>query len=478
MTRWIIVGALVTCVGSAALAQTSSEWSRFRGPNGSGVAEGQKPPIEFGPRKNLKWRVNVPGGHSSPIVSGDKLIITAFENGKLFTIAYFRATGKVAWKADAHAAAIERFQRDAASPATATPATDGKRIVVYFGSSGLICYNLVGKELWRQKLPIAEIYGDYGSGVSPIIAGDKVVLVRDVNTGSSILAFDLATGQRRWETKRFSKASWCTPVVWNTASGSQIVSAGHGAMIGYDLMTEIEKWTVRHMPSGCASSPVVANSTLYFAGWTPGAAGDKSSAMPTFDSMLKDMDKDKDGVLSRAEAGKSLGSFFDNYDLNRDGKVTREEYEDQVKLLLEGKNGVYAVKPGGSGDITDTHMIWKATRGMGYISTAILYRGQLVMVKDGGIVTGLDAATGKALYMERLNAPGDYFASPVAANGYIYFASSQGVVTVLRPASSSATVVFKTPRLDEHIASTPAIADNTLYVRTNKSLYAFATRAR
>ncbi len=475
MLKWMAIPALMIVACGPGRAEGSEGWSRFRGPNGSGVAEGQKPPVEIGPNKNVKWRVAAPAGHSSPIIAGDKLIITAFENGRLYTIAYYRATGKLAWKADARAAAIERFQRDAASPATATPATDGKRIVVYFGSCGLICYNIAGKELWRHKMTVAEIYGDYGSGVSPIIAAGSVILVRDVNNGSSIRALDLATGKPKWETKRLSRMSWCTPVLWNTSAGSQVVSAGHGAMIGYDAKTGEEKWTVRAMPSGCASSPVAADGKLYFAGWTPGAAGDESSAMPTFDSMLKDMDKDKDGILSRAEAGKALGSFFDNYDLNRDGKVTREEYEDQVNLLLEGKNGVYALKPGGSGDITDTHMLWKASRGMGYIPTAIVYRGQLVMVKDGGIVTGLDAKTGSALYVERLNAPGEYFASPVAANGYIYFASSRGTITVLKPGATSAKVVAKTG-MDDKIAATPAIADNAIYIRTNKSLYAFAVK--
>jgi outer membrane protein assembly factor BamB len=469
----LILAASLTA--RTAPAQTA-QWDRFRGPNGSGVADDQNPPIEFGPRKNLKWKAPVPGGQSSPIVVGDKIVLTGHQGGRLITVALNRATGQQAWKADAQVTHTERFQKDAASPATATPASDGKRIVVYFGACGLICYNLQGRELWRHKLPIPEIYGDYGSGVSPIIADGLVVLVRDVATGSSILAVDAATGRRVWDVKRLSKVSWCTPVVWDVQGGKQVVSAGHGAMIGYDLKTGAAKWTVRQMPSACASSPVVADGTLYFAGWSPGAAGDSSSRQPTFDSLLTDLDKNKDGALSREETAKAFGSFFDNYDLNRDGTVTREEYDDLIKLLDEGKNGVYAVKPGGSGDITNTHMLWKRTRGMGYIPTAVLYHGQLIMVKDGGIVTALDAKTGAALYAERLGAPGEYHASPVAANGHVYFASLQGVVTVLKVGPAGAKVVLRSPRLDEKIAATPAIAGNTLYVRTNKSLYAFATK--
>jgi outer membrane protein assembly factor BamB len=458
------------------LADQQQGWTRFRGPNGSGVAEGQQPPVEFGPNKNVKWKVPVPSGHSSPVVAGENLILTAFEGGKLYTIAYNRSNGKVAWKADAHATKIESYFKAEGSPAVSTPATDGKRIVSYFGSCGLICYDHAGKELWRHKLPPAETYMDFGTGTSPILTSGLVVLVRDVMNGSTIFALDAATGSLKWEKKRRSRVSWCTPVIWETPGGTQIVSSGHGPMISYDLKSGAEKWTVSSMPSGCCSSPFVANGALFFAGWSPGGADDNSSQMPSFDSMLKDLDKDKDGALSKAEAEKAFGGFFDNQDLNHDGKITREEYDDLVKLMADGKNSVFTLKPGGSGNITNTHMIWKKTRGMGYIPSAIVYQGQLVMVKDGGIVTAVDAKTGSEIYVERLGAPGSYHASPVAANGNIYFTSLTGVITVVRAGTSKFEVVTKVPRLDEHIAATPAIADNTLYVRTNKSLYAFGRK--
>src|SRR5881275_3660430 len=124
-------------------------WPQFRGPNGSGVADSQKPPVELGPDKNVRWKVPVPSGLSSPIVAGDNLVITAFEDGKLYTIAYRRADGKEAWRAEAPAKQIEPYHKTESSPAASTPATDGERIVSYFGSCGLICFDLEGKELWR-----------------------------------------------------------------------------------------------------------------------------------------------------------------------------------------------------------------------------------------------------------------------------------------------------------------------------------------
>src|SRR5258708_1395980 len=183
-------------------------------------------------------------------------------------------------------------------------------------------------------------------------------------------------------------------------------------MVGYDLKTGTEKWTVNNMPAGCVNSPVVANGTLYFAGWSPGASGDKSSQFPSFDSILKDYDKNHDGVLSKAESDEALGGFFDNEDLNHDGKLTRDEYDDLINLLASGKNSVFAIKPGGSGNITNTHMIWKKTRGMGYLPSALVYRGLLLMVKDGASVTALKEKTGKRIYVDGVPATVSYYSTP------------------------------------------------------------------
>ena len=232
----MIAFAALILLGSAG-ASADEAWPQFRGPGGSGVADGQKPPIHFGPDKNVKWKVKAPSGISSPIVAGDKLVITAFDGGKLWTIAYNRADGKEAWRAEAPAAKIEAFHKTESSPASSTPVTDGKRIVSYFGSCGLFCYDLSGKELWKFELPTAVILGNFGSGVSPIIADGMVILLRDVSKDAKILAVDLATGKLKWEKKRLSPVSYGTPIIWDTPAGKQIVASGHGRLIGYDLKT-------------------------------------------------------------------------------------------------------------------------------------------------------------------------------------------------------------------------------------------------
>jgi len=451
-------------------------WPQFRGPGGSGIADGQKPPVEIGPKKNVKWKVTVPGGLSSPIVAGDKLVITAFDKGKLYTIAYSRASGKEAWRAAAPATKIEPFHKIEGSPAASTPATDGKRIVSYFGSCGLVCYDLSGKELWTFELPPVSLPGEFGSGVSPIFADGLVILVRDQLKGARIYTVDAATGTLKWEQKRQSPVSYGTPVVWNTKSGKQIVAAGHGRMIAYDVKSGDEKWSVLGMPSGPCTTPVTANGVLYFAGYSPGGPEDKENQMPSFAGMLKMLDKDKDGVLSKAEAGKAFEGFFDSMDGNKDGKITRDEYGVVLKFMAEGKNSAFALKAGGTGDVTKSHMHWKQTQGLPYIASAILYRGQYVMVKDGGIVTAYDAKTGRRVYRKRLPAGGKYYASPVAADGNIYFTNLDGAVTVLKARSTKPVVVANNAKLGERTGATPAIADDTLYLRTEKHLYAFAGR--
>jgi outer membrane protein assembly factor BamB len=472
--------ALVT-VGILAAVGLSADkplaWPRFRGPGGSGIADGQTPPVQLGPDKNVLWKVPVPSGLSSPVVVGDKLVFTAFEGGKLYTIAYRRADGTEAWRSEAPAKEIEPYYKGEGSPAASTPATDGERIVSYFGSCGLFCYDTSGKELWKFEMPRVHIVGNFGTGVSPILADGTVVLVRDETKDPRILAVDAATGSLRWEKKRQSHVSYCTPVVWDTPADKQIVAAGHGRIIGYDLKTGAEKWSLAGMPSGPCSSPVVADGTLFFAGWSPGGLDDKEFQMPSFDVVLKQGDTNKDGVLSREEAQKTfLKDFFDSVDANQDGKITRDEWDAMLKFMHEGKNSAFALAAGASGDVTGSQLLWQKTKGLPYIASALVYRGQCVMVKDGGLVSACDAKTGKEVYFqERVAAPGRYYASPVAANGHIYFTSLDGgAVTVVKAGAAKPEVVARNPKLGERVAATPAIADNVLYVRAEKHLYAFA----
>ncbi len=475
-----LLAFLALAVPSVGLAADKAlVWPQFRGPGATGVADDQKPPLEVGPDKNVLWKVPAPSGASSPIIVGDQLVLTAFENGKLYTIAYSRADGKEAWRAEAPARQIEAFHKTEGSPAASTPARDGKHIVSYFGSCGLFCYDRSGKELWKFALPMAVTVADFGTGTSPILVDGLVVLVRDEMKEPKILALDVTTGALKWEKKRQSMSGFGTPVVWSTPAGKQVVAAGYGRMIGYDLKTGEEKWSVAGMPSACCASPVVADGTLFFAAWSPGDASDKDFKMPTFDDLLKQAGEEKLGYLTREGSEKTMiKGFFDNNDTNKDGKITREEWDANMKFMAASKNSVFAVKAGGSGDVTQSHVLWKKTKGLPYVPSGLVYRGQYVMVKDGGLVTAYDAKTGQEVYLqERAMAPGRYYASLVAANGYIYCTSlDEGEITVLKAGTAKPEVVFRNPKLGERTAATPAIADNVLYVRTAGHLYAFAEK--
>ena len=470
---------LLTMASMAAARAADALWPQFRGPSGSGVAEEQRPPIEIGVEKNLRWKRSIPSGFSSPIAVGEILALTALEDGKLYTIAYRRADGEEVWRAEAPASKLEAHHKTEGSPAASTPATDGQRIVSYFGSCGLFCYDLAGKELWKHEMPPAESLGGFGTGVSPVLADNIVVLLRDEGKESKIIALDAATGDPIWEMKRQSKGGFCTPVVWDTPDGKQVVAPGHERMIGYDLATGEEMWFVVGMPSSPCASPVVSDGDLLYAAWSPGAADDTEFQMPSFDQFLQGAsgDPNADGVVSRDELKESDQGFFDSFDANKDGNVTREEWEVLLAFMAQAKNSAFAVKPGGSGDVTKSHVRWLKTRGLPYVPSAICYQGQFVMVKDGGIVTAYDAKSGEELYQKRALATGSYYASPVAANGYIYFTSlADGAITVLEAGEDSPKVAAKNPPLGERVAATPAIADDSLYVRTAENLYAFGEK--
>jgi outer membrane protein assembly factor BamB len=326
-------------------------------------------------------------------------------------------------------------------------------------------------------MPTAVTIADFGTGVSPILVDGVVVLVRDETKDPKIIAVDGAMGSRKWEKKRQSMSSFCTPVVWDTPTGKQVVAAGYGRMIGYDLATGDEKWSVSGMPSACCASPMTMNGALLFAGWSPGDKEEKDFKMPSFDEILKQAGEEKLGYLTKEGSEKTMiKGFFDNNDRNKDGKITREEWDENMKFMSTSQNSAFSLKAGGTGDVTETHMLWKKKKGLPYVASAIAYQGQFVMVKDGGLLTAYDAKTGKDLYvLERALAGGKYYASPVAANGFIYFTTLEdGVVTVIKAGADMPEVAAKNPKLGERTAATPAIADNTLFIRTAKHLYAFA----
>ena len=449
----------------------NSNWPQFRGPNASGVSDNAKPPIQIGPTNAVRWQVDVPWSPSSPCVWENQIFLSTFADGELQTRCYDRETGKLLWTQRIKPDKFETYHGTEGSPAASTPATDGKRVVSYFGSFGFICYDLKGKELWRHPLPIADSGGGFGTGTSPIIAGNLVVLNRDQNQGSSLLAIDLRSGKKAWETLRpEAHGSFGTPVVWHNNKVDEIVTPGSLRIQGYDLKSGKERWNVDGAASFSCTTPVVGDGLLFFAAWSPG----KSDApFPSWQNYVGRYDKNKDGEVTFDEMDPSDRDFARGMDSNHDGKITKEDWDLLQARIAKGENVMFAVKPGGTGDITSTHVAWRFNRGLPYVPSPIYYDGRIYVIKDGGMVSSFDGKTGKTFYLqERIASIGSFYASLTAADGRIYAISVPGKLTVFKAGGDKPEVLHQAD-FKERVFATPALVGHRLYLRTEKRLWAF-----
>ena len=468
---------LSTAVSAAPLpgaerpAPATEAWPQFRGANAAGRAEtNAHPPLKFSPTENVGWKLDVPYSPSSPCISGRHLFLTTFAEGQLETRAYDRTAGKLLWIRKAGLEKLEEFHATEGSPAASTPATDGERVVVYFGSGLLVAYDFNGRELWRVSLPMAQTASGFGSGTSPIILGDLVILNRDQVEGSVLLAFDLATGHERWRTLRpGSLTSFGTPILWAHDGISEIVVGGALTLKAYDPATGTERWRVRGLPSFPCTTPVLGSGLLFFAGWSPGKS---DSPWPSWASNVEKLDKNGDGKISLGEFGGGV-EWFKTQDIDHDGFITEQDWNVMGGMMKAGENQLLAIKPGGSGDVTDTHVVWKATRGLPYVPSPMYADGRVYLVKDGGLASCFEATTGKVIYQqERLGTIGSYYASPIWADGRVYVSSLDGKVTVYRAGGDKPEVLYQAD-FGERICASVAPVGDTLYVRTKSHLYAF-----
>ncbi len=450
-----------------------ASWPAFRGENSCGVSDTARLPEKFGPNDNVTWVADLPWAPSSPCVWGDKIFLTTFSRGKLETRAYEQAGGKLAWSQTVPSENLEEFHATEGSPAASTPVTDGRHVVSYFGSAGLFCHDFEGKELWRMALPTVSSPGSFGTGGSPIIAGGLVLVPRDQVTGSTLLAVDVKTGQKRWEEPRSDvMPGFGTPIIWKTVDNEDVVMPSSLKLKGYDLKTGKERWSLAGMPSFVCTTPVTGEGLLYFAGWAPGK---EPGTMFTFAYLAEKYDKNKDNAISQEEIKSTdMEAFFRSLDSNRDGKLTKEDLEAMAAMMAKGENVLVAVKPGGKGELNDSSIAWKQTRGLPYVSSPLYYRGRVYLVKDGGMVSCFEAASGKIIYQqERLkDAAGTYYASPIAAAGRILFASADGKVTVIKAEAEQPEILHQAD-FKERIFATPALVGNRMYLRTAGKLYAF-----
>ena len=450
----------------------AADWPQFRGPNCCGRApDDARLPAEIGPGRNVVWKTPLPPGHSSPVVVGDRIYFTAVENRRLLTIALDRKDGHVLWRAQAPAHALEKVHR-IGSHAQSTPAADAAGVVSFFGSCGLFCYDRGGKLLWRR--PMGPFKNEFGAGSSPVIAGGRVLLCQDHDQGSFLLALDRRTGAVLWKTDRSEfLRGYCTPVLWDSAGRKQIVIVGTLRVAGYDLESGKEVWTVRGIARTICATPAVGeDGRLYLSGWAAGGDPGAPIKVEPFDSVIKKLDKNGNGKLEANELTSGpMAQRFPQVDLDKDGSITREEYERFRGLFAKGQNSLLAIRPGGKGDVTSSHVVWKNTRNVPFCASPLCLGGQVYTVKDGGILAVVDARDGKALRRERLPGGGNYYSSPVAGDGKVYLLSERGRLAVVQ-AGREGRLLFAGD-FEEDVYATPALADGRIYLRTSGHLYCF-----
>ncbi len=423
------------------------DWPTFRGPGATGVADGQHPPTAFDGVKglNLRWKAEIPGvAHSGPIVAGDRVYVTtavsgdpkaAFKTGqygagttaKDFTEHSWRiycldkATGKVLWEREAHRGVPRVDRHEKATQANATPATDGEHVVAVFGSEGLFCYDRDGRRLWERDLGVLDLgaFNDpdlkWGAGSSPVIYRGLVVVQCDRPKDGYLAAFDVRTGRPVWRTPRDEQPTWGTPGVVEGPTRAELVVNGSHFIRGYDPGTGKELW--RLGPNSEITVP------------TPFAA---------------------DGLIFVTNGYRPI-------------------------------QPIYAVVPGASGDISPgdkagpgTSVAWATKKGGPYLPTPIVYGPHLYVCTNQGVLTVYEARTGREVYKRRLGGGGGYTASPVAADGRIYFTSEDGEVRVVK-AGPKFELLAVNP-VGEACLATPAVSDGMIFVRGRGTLYAFGGR--
>ncbi len=381
-------------------AGSERQWPRFRGPSGQGTAIETEFPSTWSQTENVAWRAKLPGvGNSSPVIWDDRLFVTAAseDGSQRLLLCYRRTDGQKLWERAAPAASAQEKLYWKNTYASSTPVTDGENVIVFFGNSGLVCYDMDGQLKWQQTIgPFPTMHGP---GTSPVMYKNKVIFIQYQNRGQSqFVAFDKNTGDELWHPERPHRTCWSTPVVLRVGDHDELVYNGSHQVVGYNPETGEELWQV---------------------------SGSTAESIPTI-------------VVGG-------GLIFS----------------------ASGRNGpTMAIRPGGSGDVTETHVVWQNRRGAPHVPSPVYYRERLYFVNDTGIVTCLNAMTGRTLWQKRLR--GRFSMSPIEADGKLILTNEVGNTYILEAGDEFSLLAEND--LAEPILATPALLGGRLYFRARSEL--------
>jgi len=429
----------------AALAQAQN-WPSFRGPGAAGVVQSRAPQTWDATKGlNIVWKTEIPGlAHSSPVVWGGHVYITTavssdakavFKHGLYGDVdpspdmsrhswrvyCLDKPTGKIIWEKVAHEGVPKTKRHPKSSQASSTPATDGKHVVAFFGSEGLYTYDADGKLLWKQdlgNLNAGWFYDpdyEWGVGSSPIIYKNLVIVQCDIQKNSFVAAYDINDGHRVWLTPREEIPSWGTPTIYEGQPRTELITHATRFIRAYDPMTGKELWRLSGNSEVTTPTPFVAHNLIF---------------------------------------------------ITNGYRVVQP---------------IFAIRPGGSGDITlkdgresSEFVAWSKKRGGPYMSTPVVYGDHLYVCSIQGIIACYNSKTGERLYQQRLGEGGAYSASPVAADGKVYFTSEDGDIFVVKAGLKYELLAINP--IGEVCMASPAISDGTLFVRAEHHVFAISER--
>jgi len=492
----LIFLALTLVLSKGCGSVQENNWPQFRGAHSLGIApESATPPLELNPDRNLSWKTNLASGVSSPCVYKNMIFITGFEKDKksLLTYCIDFKKGAILWKKLVIPDSLEN-SHSLSSPAATSPVTDGKAVYVYFGSYGVLCYDLSGNLRWEKKLPVLNAM--YGTCGSPILYDSLLLINRVGFVNPSILAINKNNGKIVWQhflsfqndlQKNYS-ISHATPVIWR----DQVILHRCLELTSLFLKDGTEAWSVGVVSEG-VGTPIIINDTLYVNGFLNFGESRFYDELPDFNTMLLKYDSNHDKLVNiseipsewafykRPELDLPLGhdAFYPitdlaiTFDKSEDKALSMEEWnklkEFQANFKLE--HGTLAVSLLDSSGNNKPSVIWKQKEYVSEVPSLLVHENRVYMIMDGGIFSNFKTATGDLIFRERIKAPGPYIASPVYANGYIYLIAYNGKVTVVKPGDK--LDIISRSDLKEKVIASPVALRNTLLVRTESTLYAF-----